>query len=495
VCLAVVLGGALATRAAGPADTATADQPGAPQPPAAAPTPASPPAALTGPERLEQEVRVVVATNPPPTTSSGTNAPVPRQKWFTWNVAWKGWDGLQMEAVQRTPLANPWKALDLNPTIAGSLAYLQLEQVKLTATFGGRLDLDGAAFTTTGNLNGFDDGFQVRRVRVAAGGDFILVLPASYYLDFGYAGNFYLYQSTLTFPAIKYIGNIQIGQFQAPMGLDLITSSRDITFMESAAPLQALAPGILAGIQIGQPVFNDRATWALGLFAPGAGSSEYGNASRNYGSAIARATWLPFYHPDSTNSSANRLLHLGLSANVLYSSTSTVRYQSRPESYIAPHIIDTGDIAANSAATFAAEAAWVNGPFSVQGEFIGSAVGENEGSTLGFYGFYGYASWYLTGESRRYNTTSGAFGRLVPRHNFDFGRGGWGAVEISSRFSYTDLTDGNVQGGRLSLLMSGVNWYLTPHVRWMFNYGFGHVTGGPSQGNMNIFQTRIGMDF
>jgi len=38
--------------------------------------------------------------------------------------------------------------------------------------------------------------------------------------------------------------------------------------------------------------------------------------------------------------------------------------------------------------------------------------------------------------------------------------------------------------------MASVNWYLNPHVRWMFNCGFGRVTDGPSQGNMNIFQTR-----
>ena len=72
---------------------------------------------------------------------------------------------------------------------------------------------------------------------------------------------------------------------------------------------------------------------------------------------------------------------------------------------------------------------------------------------------------------------------------------GWGAVEVAVRFSYTDLSDGPVTGGRLNLLMAGVNWYLQPHVRWMFNSGLGRASGGSSAGDMFIFQTRIGIDF
>jgi phosphate-selective porin OprO/OprP len=398
--------------------------------------------------------------------------------------------------VQQTPLTNPLESVAILPAGANPFGYFNLEQVKLSGTTGARVEVDGAAFLTSGNLADFNDDIQLRRLRVFAGGDCILVLPVSYFVELGYSAyQFTLNQGYLLFSDIALIGNLQVGQFQPPMGLDLITSSRDITFMEPAAPLQAIAPGIEAGAQIGQPVFHDRATWALGLFVPPAGGIEYGNASSSFGSVVGRITWLPIYHPDPDQPSDNRLLHLGLSANVVYSTTSTLRYQSRPESYIAPYVIDTGDIAANSAGTVGAEVAWVNGPLSLQGELIQSVVSEQGGGSANLGGFYAFASWYLTGESRSYDTQAGAFKRLIPRHNFNFGRGGWGAMELTTRFSHTDLTEGNVHGGRLNLLMSGVNWYLTPHVKWMFNYGFGHVSSGPSQGNMNIFQTRVGVDF
>ena len=468
-----------------------------PAPPSAA---SEPPGAtlpvLSGPQRLKQNVRVVIATNPPPAAVGGTNSAPGKTKSFKREFAWRGWDGLHMEAVQQTPLTNPLSSVAILPAGASPFGYFNLEQVKLSGTFGARVEVDGAAFLTSGNLKDFNDGLQLRRLRFFAGGDCILVLPVSYFVELGCsADQFTLNQAYLRFSNLGIIGNLQVGQFQPPMGLDLITSSRDITFMEPSSPLQAIAPGIEAGAQIGQPVFHDRATWALGLFVPGAGGIEYGNDSRNFGSAVGRITCLPIYHPAPEDPAGNRLLHLGLSASIVYPTSSTLRYQSRPESHIAPYVVDTGDISASSAATVGAEVAWVSGPLCLQGELLQSVVSQEGGGSANLGGFYASASCYLTGESRPYDTQAGAFKRLIPRHNFNFGQGGWGAVEINARFSHTDLTDSNVQGGRLNLLMAGVNWYLHPHVRWMFNYGFGRVTSSPSQGNMNIFQTRVEVDF
>lgn len=84
---------------------------------------------------------------------------------------------------------------------------------------------------------------------------------------------------------------------------------------------------------------------------------------------------------------------------------------------------------------------------------------------------------------------------MVPKRNFSFGKGGWGAWEIAGRFSFLDLNSGDVHGGRLSMLTAGVNWYLHSHVKWRFDYGFGHVTGRQPEGNLNIFQTRMEVDF
>ena len=452
------------------------------------PSTASERAPRADPERLKADVHLSAETNAPPAS---------QRRFFKWDFSWQGWDGLHMEVSRRTPLSNPGDRWGPGPLGTNAFRNIQLDEVKMSGTIGGRLEADAAAFITTGNLTNFNNDAEIRRALISVRGDCILVFPVSYLVELGYRANqFYLNQAYLLSPDLAYVGNLQLGVFQPPMGLDLITSSRDIGFLEPAAPLQAIAPPKESGFQIGHPVFNQRATWALGIFGDAANDTEYGNASLNYGSAMGRLTWLPVGRLDPDDPAANRFLHLGLSANYQYSATSELRYKSRPESYLAPVVIDTGNIDASGAATIAVEAAWVNGPFSLQGELIHSFVQVNNGSTLNFGGFYGSASWYLTGESRPYDPATGSFNRLIPRRNFNFGKAGaWGAVELAGRFSHTDLTDGSVQGGRLNILMAGVNWYLNPHLRWMFDCGMGRVSGGPLDGHMLIFQTRIGVDF
>ncbi len=185
--------------------------------------------------------------------------------------------------------------------------------------------------------------------------------------------------------------------------------------MEPAAPLQALAPGTEAGIQVGKPVLSERATWRLGIFGNGAGGSDYGLVAKSYGSLIGRATWLPTWEGMSGDGSVSRFLHVGLSTNLLLSSSDTLRYQSRPESYIAPYVIDTGDMSANSAMTLGAEAAYVNGPFSLQAEILHAWVDRTTGENPDFGGYYVSASWFLTGESRPYDPKTGTFTRVSPR--------------------------------------------------------------------------------
>jgi phosphate-selective porin OprO/OprP len=443
--------------------------------------------------RFPPKFQAHIVTNVEAVSSDTTNEAEP--KGLHWDISWKGWDGLETDLSRRTPLATPREMLGLPPANT-NLPRLHLEQVQFSANITALLEVDGALYQTSGNLALAND-IALRRARINIQGDCIILFPFSYKFELGYVPNkFNLHEAWLSSQHIDYIGYLKVGIYGPPMGLDLITSSRDLAFMEPATALQALAPANEAGIQIGQPVLNQRATWTLGIFGGGPITSEYGNASQDYGNLIGRLTWLAYDHMDAKNPVENSLLHLGASANFQYSASSLVQYRSRPESYLAEHVIDTGQIDARASGVVGAEVAYVDGPLSVQGEFLDSVVRENNDQRLDFCGFYASASWFLTGESRLYDRFKGCFNRVVPRHNFNFGRGGaWGAFELSTRFSYTDLTDADVNGGKLSLLMGELNWYLHSHVRWMFNGGGGHVTGGPHDGDIFLFQTRIGIDF
>jgi phosphate-selective porin OprO/OprP len=81
---------------------------------------------------------------------------------------------------------------------------------------------------------------------------------------------------------------------------------------------------------------------------------------------------------------------------------------------------------------------------------------------------------------------------VKPLRNFD-GNGSWGAWEVGARYSYLDLNDGNdTRGGILGDFTLGINWYLNPNVRFMFNYV---LADAKSRGEANIIETRFQADF
>lgn len=472
------------------------------------PESATPPltsSASPGPQALKHDVHVAVETNAPHAVTA-TNGAAPKVKFFNWKSSREGWDGVRLELERKTLLGQILpgitnaqqttlaKAVGLSGPATNSYR-VHLAEARMSAKIGGKLAYDGAAYVADKEFQDFDAGVGLRRARVYAKGDCLLVWPVSYEIEIGYVpSQFYLENSYVAFRNIPWIGELKVGQYQAPMSLDMVTSSRDISFMETAAPIEALAPGVNAGLQIGQPVLHQRATWKLGLFTDGVGE-DVGEASKDYGRAIFRVTALPLYYADADHPHSTRLLHLGLSANVLYSASSSIRYHSRPESRLAPYVIDTGDMAAQGSEVIGVEAAWVNGPFSVQGEYVRSWVHEDNGQSPSFNGFYASASWFLTGESRPYDRIEGMFGRVVPRRNFNWGKGGWGAWELVGRYSFVNLNSDDVQGGRLSMMTAGLNWYLHSHVKWRFNCGFGHVSGQTPAGNLTLFETRVELDF
>ena len=403
---------------------------------------------------------------------------------LSWQFEWRGWDGLSMELVKPTQLAV------VRPP-------LRLDQVKLAATLGARIEIDAAAFDTNGTLQGFDDGVELRRARIRLAGDAVLGVPFRYKVEFGYnPGQFALEDFYIAIPELPWIGMLQFGQFRPTQGLQLLTSSWDIELMEPAAPLQALGPKSSPGFRLGRTVWDGRATWSVGGYGSGQGSGEYGSTLDDMTSAVARVTWLAIDGIDDERAVSNRYLHLGLSGARQRSSSGEVRYRSRPESYIAPYVVDTGTIASDKAYTLGAELLWVDGPFSAQGELLQAVVRQTGGPRLAFGGAYAMASIALTGESRAYNRESGTLARLRPLRNFEFGPGGgWGAIEAALRFSYTDLNDGGIAGGRLSLWMAGLDWTFRPQLQWMVNVGIGNVQGGSAAGRMAILQTRVGVYF
>jgi phosphate-selective porin OprO/OprP len=64
------------------------------------------------------------------------------------------------------------------------------------------------------------------------------------------------------------------------------------------------------------------------------------------------------------------------------------------------------------------------------------------------------------------------------------------------RLSFIDLNDANVRGGQLTNATAGVNWYLNPYSKLVFNY-IHAFADNPVHGNSDtsIFAARAQVDF
>ena len=407
-----------------------------------------------------------------------------------WDWSWHGWDGLHYHFLRRNRSGWIWTRDEEKP----ALPSLFLDRVDATGKVGGRVDLDAAFFVNGDGMAPEANQVKVRRWRFYTTGDAILLVPFSYSVNVMAVNgdHFVLDDVFLEFKRIPYVGNFKLGAFIPSISLEASTSSRDATFMEWGAPIEALAPKISSGWQIWRDVFRERVTWSLGQIFPSVGT-DVGDATKDFFRNIARVTWLTIFEAPPERPQSQRLLHLGLDLNYLRSGDGQIRYQSRPESRLAPFLADTGYIAAKDMKSFGIEAAWVDGPWSFQGEYLHNFVSATK--VENFYGFYVYGSYFLTGESRPYDRHKGIFGRLKPVRNFSFAGSGYGALETAVRFSYLDLSDGPVKGGVLRAVTAGVNWYLHDHSKIRFNYVFSHASGGPREGDLHIFETRFEFDF
>ena len=141
----------------------------------------------------------------------------------------------------------------------------------------------------------------------------------------------------------------------------------------------------------------------------------------------------------------------------------------------------------------------VSGPLSFQGEGFYALIDSASKGDPEFWGAYAYLSYLITGEHRKYNRLRGIFSLGEQYYRFNPLKGNWGAWELGMRYSYVDLNNAGIKGGKERNFTIGVNWYHQKNIRVMLNYVRAHVKdrASPSieNGRANIFQTRFQIIF
>ena len=283
---------------------------------------------------------------------------------------------------------------------------------------------------------------------------------------------------------VPYLGNVRFGNQVKPIGMTNNTYQGFLPFMERPDNMDAFYGPFDSGYALGVSARNwsesERMTWQFGIYRPAI--NVFGVALNKY-SAGARVTGLPLYEDDG-----ERLVHVGLGTWDGEIVQDQLRVRGRPllrnaPGFAVPVLVDTGEIPGSRQYTIGPEFALVWGSLTVQAEWTGqfltdAVVSGRPQGTVFYHGGYVEALYFLTGEHQQYEKRDGAFGRVVPKDNYHCKKcdDHWslGAWQIGTRFSYLDLNDKAIQGGRVYDWTLGLNWFLNPNMKIQFNYVLEH---------------------
>lgn len=436
------------------------------------------------------------------------------------------------------------KQLDMRARWDNGIWFLETADRAFRIHVGGRTQFDVVGLSAadrvqfgTGGVGPVLDGVNFRRARLEVDGT--LYDTIDFWCEYDFLNTFNFAPGVVpataaqvantpaptdlwvTLTRLPWIGNLRIGNQKQPISFEHLTSSRFLNFMERSLAFDAFIElqdnGFRPGIQAFNWIWDERATWAIGIFSPQRNVFGWNVGSDEF-EITGRVTALPVYLNDG-----RCLIHVGLGASHIKPDEGQARARARTLLRNGPAslhtIIAEARVLTESQQLLVPEFAMVWGPLEVAAEFYASwqhssnstlAPLVNRGTTF-YHGCYVEALYFLTGEHRLYNRRAyenrrvASFDRVIPHENFffvrreDCGLGlGTGAWQVGARYSYIDLQDKGIGLGVIHDLTLGVNWFWNANMKVQFNYLAEHrdvAAPNTANGWIHGVGTRLAFDF
>jgi len=354
---------------------------------------------------------------------------------------------------------------------------------------GGRVHIDwggfrdGKAVAETFGSQGNDIGF--RRARWYVFG--LLYDRIVFMLDFDFVRDTTFKDVYIGIRRLPVLGNFRAGNFKRPYSLDALTGSNYLTFLERSLA-QTFAKLRNPGFIFFDSQRDGRFTWAISLAKETASQKPGKILDGGNLNIVGRITAIPWQNADRS-----KLLHLGFGFQLNRPNAGRVKFSQRAEQQVsAIRLAGTGTVESDDVRGFRPEIALLWNSLHIQGEYEFTHVNVRNGANANLGGGYVEAGYWLTGELRSYK--HGVWKRTKPRRNFPDGIGAW---QVAARYSFLDLNDGAVAGGRLHDVTVGLNWWLNVNTAVRFNYVRSYVDDGQGGdvGSVDAFLTRFQVAF
>lgn len=361
-----------------------------------------------------------------------------------------------------------------------------------------------------------EDRFAFRRIRLETKGDILDTMLWRIQIDFNKPATAEMKDVYLGFKNLPNNQELLIGNQKRPIGLDHLNSSRYNVFTERPFVVETFNEDARRpGIAMYGYTDDEKYHWRYGAYyleninTDGGTVGDSRQMSGNF-----RLSSSPWYDDASDGRGYWHWAVAGMFAKADGDATAAdtnrndARFRTRPEARSNTRWLDTGRIAgADWYEILAVESMFNVGPLQITGEYQHTFMQRDGFGDVQFKGGYIFASYMLTGEHIPYNRRTGTIGRLNPFENFflvdkcDGCRGtGWGAWGVAARYSYLDVSSGDIFGGVGESATLALNWYWTAYSKVQFNLIYGSIDGrnpaiGTTGGDYLIAGTRFAIEF
>ncbi len=334
----------------------------------------------------------------------------------------------------------------------------------------GLVQMDARFFGADGGIA--NNAFVLRRARLITEGQFAKNFGFQLLSEFG-GSSVSILDANLTV-GINRALQFKFGKFKSPVGYEIIQSDSYIFFNERSI-VTNLVPNRDVGIQASGDVFGGTLSYQLGVFNGLADGGSSTNTDFDNGKElVARVFATPFRNAAG---SPVQGLSFGISGSTARAKTAAGRSSGyRTDGQQTFFSYNPAVIADGENWRVSPQLDYRHGAFGFIGEYARSTVNVRPTATgsrteLTNRAWQATAGYVLTGEDS-------AFAGVMPRTNFDWSAGTWGALELLVRYSDLRIDDAAFplfaaaasNADEAKGLGLGFNWYLGKSVVFKFNY-------------------------
>ncbi len=277
------------------------------------------------------------------------------------------------------------------------------------------------------------------------------------------------------------------GKFKSPIGLERLQADADVIWTERGHSTN-LVPNRDLGYQVFGTALSNTVEYQVGLFDGSADVVNLNNDTDNHKDVAYRVFTTPFADSDLVWLQGFGIGYAGTDGKHLANTTNTQlpTYKTPGQQNFFKYA--TGAFSNGKLTRSNPEAYFYLNNFGLLADYVseeqdvrlGANIARLKNTALDVSG-----SWVLTGESVSYK------GGVKPAHDFKIDGSGWGAVELTARYGYTDIDNDAFTLGYASLASSaskatstgvGIAWYLSENLKLIADWDSTKFQGGATAG-------------